>query len=228
MTAEEVLHCLQLLGNKKNIDGMKRFNISSAKAFGVTVPNIRVLAKQLGKDHHLAFQLWNNGAHEARILATLIADPESANLKLLDQWTSDVENWAQCDACCTEFFQKTKYAQILPFRWSKNRKEFVRRAGIVMIASMAVHHKDEDDDFFEQFFPLLKQYSTDERNFVKKAVNWAVRQIGKRNLRLNKKAIVLAQEIHKIPSSSAKWIATDALRELTNKKTIALINRPKR
>ncbi len=228
MTVKQALHRLQLLGSKRNIEGMKRFNIPSSKAFGVSASNIRSLAKEISKDHQLAIQLWNSGVHEARILAALIADPESASLKLLDQWTAEVENWAQCDACCAEFFQKTKYAQLLPFRWSKSKEEYVRRAGIVMIASMAVHHKELEDAIFEQYFPLLKQYSTDERNFVKKAINWALRQVGKRNNRLHKKAIALAQKIHKIPSSSAKWIATDAIRELTNQKIMALIKRRKR
>jgi len=227
MTSKEVIRQLQSLGNKTNIEGMKRFNISCTKAFGVNAPNIRSIAKQIKTDHVLALQLWNSGYHEARILATLIADPDSANLKLLDQWANEIENWAQCDACCGEFFQKTQYAQSLPFRWAKSRKEFVRRAGIVMIAEMAVHHKNEKDIIFEQYFPIINKYSTDERNFVKKAVNWALRQIGKRNHRLQKKAIILVRKIHKIPSSTAKWIATDALRELTNQKTISIINRRK-
>ncbi|MDP1677552.1 MAG: DNA alkylation repair protein [Bacteroidota bacterium] len=228
MTLKEVLLQLQILGSKKNIDGMKRFNISFTKAFGVSAPNIRFLAKEIKKDHQLAIELWNTGYHDARILATLIADPRSANLKLLDQWTSEIENWAQCDACCAEFYQKTKYAQTLPFRWAKRKKEFVRRAGIVMIAEMAVHHKNMNDEFFEQYFQLLKQYSTDDRNFVKKGVNWALRQIGKRNMVLQKKTIALAREIQKIPFSSARWIATDAIRELTSFKTIAIINRRKK
>ena len=228
MTSKEVLQRLKSFGDKSNIEMMKRFNISCTKAFGVNAPTIRLIAKQVKKDHQLAFQLWDNGYHEARILATLIADPDSANLKLLDQWANEIENWAQCDACCGEFFQKTQYALALPFRWAKSKKEFVRRAGIVMIAELAVHHKDKNDDFFEQYFPLLKQYSSDERNFVKKAINWSLRQIGKRNLRLRKKAIALAKEIHNIPSLSARWIATDAIRELTDSKTIAIIKRRKR
>jgi len=228
MTSKEVLQRLKSFGDKSNIEMMKRFNISCTKAFGINAPTIRSIAKQVKTDHALALQLWNSGYHEARILATLIAAPDSANLKLLDQWANEIENWAQCDACCGEFFQKTQYAQSLPFRWAKSKREFVRRAGIVMIAEIAVHHKNEKDIVFEQYFPIIKKYSTDERNFVKKAVNWALRQIGKRNDRLQKRAITLAREIYKNPSSIAKWIATDALRELTNQKTIAIINRRKR
>ncbi|HAP37079.1 MAG TPA: DNA alkylation repair protein [Bacteroidetes bacterium] len=218
MTAEEVLKRLQLLGNNKNIESMKRFNILSDNTFGVTVPNIRSVAKEIVIDHQLAIELWNSGYHEARILASMIVDADAVNLKLMDQWVNEIENWAQCDACCTEFFQKTKYAQSLPFRWTKNRKEYVRRAGLVMVAVMAVHHKELKDAIFEQYFSLLKQYSTDDRNFVKKGVNWALRQIGKRNLQLNLKAIEFAKKIQEIHSSTANWIAADAIRELTNKK----------
>ncbi len=225
MTKEEALKQLQLFGSKKNIEGMKRFNIYCTKTFGVSAPNIRLLAKQIKTDHLLALQLWDSENHDARILATLLADPLSANLTQLDQWANDIENWAQCDACCTEYFRKTKYAESLPYRWTINKKEFVRRAGLVLIASMAVHHKEKDDDFFIQYFPLIKQYSTDERNFVKKGVNWVLRQIGKRNMRLHKKAILLAKEINQFSSKSAKWIACDAINELTNHKTIENIKK---
>lgn len=225
MTKDEALKQLKRLGNKKNIEGMKRFNISYSQAFGVSAPNIRMLAKQLKTDHQLAVQLWNSEIHEARILATLVADPFSANLRQLDQWAGEIENWAQCDACCSEFFQKTKYAEILPYRWASNHKEFVRRAAIVMIATMAVHHKAKDDEFFVQYFSLIKQYSIDDRNFVKKAVNWALRQIGKKNMRLQKRALELAFEIQKLPSLSAHWIAGDAIQELTDSKTITIIKK---
>ncbi len=227
MTLQQTLKKLKTLGSQKNIEGMKRFNISSAKAFGVSAPEIRSIAKEIKKDHDLALALWASGFHEARILAAIIADPEKADLRLLDTWANEIQNWAQCDCCCSEFFEKTKYAYQLPFRWSKSKKEFVRRAGIVMIAVIAVHHKKTDDDEFETFFPLIKKYSTDERNFVKKAVNWSLRQTGKRNLRLRKKAIALLEEIQNIPSPSARWIASDALRELNNTKTIAIIQRRK-
>ncbi len=225
MTVQQVLKKLKSLGDQKNIEGMKRYNIASVKAFGVTAPNIRTLATMIKKDHPLAIGLWKTEYHEARILAAMIADPGSADLKLLDSWANEIVNWAQCDNCCSELFEKTTFAYELPFRWSKNKKEFVRRAGIVMIAALAVHDKGAKDAEFEKFFPLLRKYSADERNFVKKAVNWALRQIGKRNIRLHKKAIALAEEIQNIPSPAAKWIAADALRELRNPKIIATIKR---
>jgi 3-methyladenine DNA glycosylase AlkD len=227
MDLKETLNRLEALGRRKNIEGMKRFNIAATKTFGVTAPKIRMLAGQIGKDHSLALALWDSGYHEARILAALIAEPEKAKLKQLDRWVRDIENWAQCDACCLEYFQKTQYAPRLPERWTKNRGEFVRRAGIVMIAAMAVHHKKSSDEEMMAYFPLLKEYAVDERNFVKKAVNWSLRQIGKRNGALRKKAIALTEEIQNISSVSARWIASDALREFNDPRIIERTNRKK-
>jgi 3-methyladenine DNA glycosylase AlkD len=227
MTLKQVLDELRSRGNASSVEGMKRYNIRSVKAFGVSAPNIRTVARSIGCDHKLALLLWKSGFHEAKILAAIIADPLQADLLMLDRWAGELENWAQCDSCCIEYFQKTTFAYDLPGRWSNNTEEFVRRAGIVMIAVLAVHHKKAPDKGFEQFFPLLKKYSTDERLYVKKAVNWSLRQIGKRNMRLHKKAIALAKEIQNIPSPSARWIAADALRELQNDKTIAMIQRKK-
>lgn len=227
MTLQDTIRTLRSLGNPKIVEGMKRFGIDTPNAFGISAPTMRSMAKEMKTNHTLALKLWETGYHEAKILAALIADPSCSDLKLLDQWVQGIENWAQCDSCCTEFFQKTPYALSLPKRWTKSKLEFVRRAGFVMIAVIAVHHKQLHDDIFEEFFPLLKRYATDERNFVKKAVNWALRQIGKRNMRLHKKAIELAKEIQNIPSPAAQWIAADALREFSKKKTIAMIQRRK-
>ena len=228
MTVQETLKTLASFGSKKNVEGMKRYNIATVKALGVSAPDIRKFAKKLGTDHALAIELLKTEIHEARILAALLADPQKTTLRMLDQWADGIQNWAQCDNCCAELFQKTKFAHSLPFRWVKNKKEFVRRAGIVMIAEIAVHHKNANDSELEQFFPLIKKYSIDERNFVKKGVNWALRQIGKRNLLLQKKAIALSKEILNIPSPSSRWIALDALKELQSKKTIAIIKRRRR
>jgi 3-methyladenine DNA glycosylase AlkD len=227
MTVHQTIRTLRAHGNKKNLAGMQRYNISAAEAFGVSAPAMRMIARSMGKDHPLALQLWDSGIHDAKILAALTADPTQATLTQLDRWVQQLENWAQCDVCCSEFFQKTKYAADLPFRWCIRRNEFVRRAGLVMIAVLAVHHKTLSDEQLEHFFPLIRQYSTDDRNFVKKADSWALRQIGKRNLRLQKKAIALAKEIKNIPFPAARWIAADVLGELTSTKTIAMIQRRK-
>ena len=227
MTLQQTLQALRKKGSQRTIDGMKRFGIDSVDAFGVSAPDIRMIAKQITRDHALALSLWETDIHEARILAVLIAEPERATLSLMDSWTREMRNWAQCDAACGEYFQRTRFAETLPERWCRQPKEFVRRAGFVMMAAMAVHHKQMDDSTFEDFFPLIIEYSIDERNFVRKGVNWALRQIGKRNIRLHKKAIALSKEIQNIPSPTAKWIATDALRELNDPKTIALVLRRK-
>jgi 3-methyladenine DNA glycosylase AlkD len=227
MTLQQTIQTLRSLGDPAIVEGMKRFGIDSPNAFGITAPVMRALAKEIKKNHTLALKLWDTGYHEAKILAALIADPSKADLKQMDRWANSLENWAQCDAACAEYFQKTRFALALPLRWSKSKKEFVRRAGIVMIAVIAVHHKKLDDSVLEQYFPILYHYTTDERNFVRKAVNWSLRQTGKRNTVLHKKAIALAKEIQNIPSKSAQWIAADALAELNNPKIIARIQRRK-
>lgn len=227
MTLQQALQALRSKGSQRNIDGMKRFGIDAVDAFGVSAPDIRKIAQQIQSDHPLAISLWETDIHDARILAVLIADPDRATLSLMDTWTRGMRNWAQCDAACGEYFQKTRFAETLPNRWCKQHKEFVRRAGFVMMAAMAVHHKQLDDRIFEDFFPHIIEYSTDERNFVRKSVNWAIRQIGKRNIRLQKKAIALSQEIQNIPSRSAKWIAADALRELKDPKIISRLRSKK-
>ncbi len=227
MNLRDVLERLRRSGSQKNIDGMRRFAVASDHAFGVPAPVIRKLAKEIGIDHSLSLRLWNSGFHEARLLAALTADPERCTAAMMDRWVSEIQNWAQCDCCCSELFQKTRFARQLPARWGKRTNEFVRRAGIVMIAVMAVHHKTAADRVFEEYFPLLIRTSTDERNFVKKAVNWALRQIGKRNLVLQQKAIAVAEEIYQIPAPSSHWIAADALREFRDPKTIQMIKKRK-
>ena len=209
-----ILKRLRSLGSRRNIEGMARFGITSRKVFGVGTTPLRNLARQIDKNHALAAQLWKSGWLEARTLASLIDDPSEVTPVQMDRWAKDFDNWAVCDACCGVLFDKTPYAVTKAIQWCKDKREFVRRAGFVMMAELAVHDKKAPDRVFERFFPHLKRGATDNRNFVKKAVNWAVRQIGKRNLTLNKKAIRLSKEIHSLGTSSARWIASDALREL--------------
>jgi len=209
-----ILKRLRSLGSRRNIEGMARFGITSRKVFGVGTTPLRNLARQIDKNHALAAQLWKSGWLEARTLASLIDDPSEVTPVQMDRWAKDFDNWAVCDACCGVLFDKTPYAVTKAIQWCKDKREFVRRAGFVMMAELAVHDKKAPDRVFERFFPHLKRGATDNRNFVKKAVNWAVRQIGKRNLKLNKKAIRLSKEIHAFGTSSARWIASDALREL--------------
>jgi 3-methyladenine DNA glycosylase AlkD len=225
MTAEEVIKELKKHYNQKNIDGMARFGIVSANAFGVATPVIKAIAKKLGKNHELALELWESNYYEARAIAFLIDDPKLVSKSQMNKWVRDFDSWAICDGTCCYLFQKTPYAIEKIFEWADRKEEFIRRTAFSLIAYISVHHKKRDDKEFLQFFPLIKKYSTDERNFVKKAVNWALRQIGKRSKYLNKEALKLAKEIQALDSKSAKWIAADAIRELTNPKIISRLKR---
>ena len=215
MGCEEILKQLKSLSNPDAVAGMARFGINPTNTYGVSIPVLRKMAKQIGKNHLLAEKLWNSGIHEARILAPLIDPPEMVTEKQMERWVKDFDSWDVCDQCCSNLFDKTKFAYKKALEWSKRREAFVKRAGFVLMAALAVHDKEADNQKFVRFLPIIKREATDERNFVKKAVNWALRQIGKRNSALNKIAIQTAKEIQKIDSKSARWIASDALRELT-------------
>ncbi|MFH1714353.1 MAG: pantetheine-phosphate adenylyltransferase [Candidatus Nealsonbacteria bacterium] len=217
---EEIVRKLKSLANKKNVEGMARFGINpkKSKVLGVSVYVIRDMAKKIGKNHKLAQQLWNSKIHEARWLAGFIEDPSLVTEEQIEKWVKDFDSWAVCDTVCSALFWKTKFAKKKIFEWSRRKEEFVKRTSFVLMAVLSVHDKAAKDSDFEKFFPLIKKHSVDERNFVKKAVNWALRQIGKRSLGLNKKALVVAKDIEKMDSRSAKWIAKDAIRELEAKR----------
>jgi len=205
------------MSNPKNVEGMKRFGIRGEKIYGVSIPYLRSMAKELGKNHELALQLWNSKIHEARLLSGFIDDFKKVDEKQMEEWVKDFDSWDICDQVCSNLFDKTEFAWKKAVEWSKKKEEFVKRAGFVMMATLAVHDKKASDKDFEKFFPIIIRESDDERNFVRKAVNWALRQIGKRNEKLNKRAIDTAKKISKMNSKTAKWIAGDALRELTSK-----------
>lgn len=212
---ESILKQLKSLCNPSNVEGMVRYGIVAKKSFGVSAPALRTIAKEVGHDHELALKLWATKIYDARILAALIDDPKLITEVQIEQWVKDFDNWAICDGCCIHLFRKTPFAWRKAVAWSKRKEEFVKRAGFALMATLAVHDKQADDAKFIKILPIIKQESTNERNGVKKAVNWALRQIGKRNFKLNKHAIQIAKEIKKICSPSARWIASDALRELT-------------
>jgi len=218
MQFQEVITELESLSNPEDVKGMARFGIKHTKTYGVRMPELRRIAKTAGKDHDLAEKLWNAGYGETKILAGLIEDPKMVTEIQMENWAAGFDSWDVCDQCCINLFHKTSFAYKKVFEWSTREEEFVKRAAFAMIAVLAVHDKKEDNEKFEEFFPLIIRESTDNRNFVKKAVNWALRQIGKRNLILNKRAVEVAEEISSIDSRSAKWIATDAIRELTSEK----------
>ncbi len=214
MNVEEVVKKLEKMGSQKWIDSDRRFGIHAKKSFGVSKPEIRKLGKKIGKNHKLSLGFWDTDIHEVRVLATLVGDPEKVTEDQMEDWVGDFDSWGICDACCGSLFDKTKFAWKKPFEWSKRDEEYVKRAAFSLIAYLAVHDKKAEDKKFLEFFPLIKEASTDERNFVKKAVNWALREIGKRSKYLNKEAIKLGDTLKKMDSKSARWIASDALREL--------------
>jgi 3-methyladenine DNA glycosylase AlkD len=214
MEVEQVVSRLKSLGDPKAVEGMARFGIQSSNSFGVSVPAIRTLAKEIGHDHLLALKLWKTGLHDSRLLAGMVDDPRQVTIGQMDSWIRDFDSWDVVDGCCGNLFDKTPYAVEKAKEWCKREKEYEKRAGFVLMAELAVHDKAAKDKVFLDFLPLLVEGSSDERNFVKKAVNWALRQIGKRNIRLNKAAVSTAVRIEGQGSGPAKWIASDAVREL--------------
>lgn len=214
MSAATIVKTLRRHANPKDIEGMARFGIRGRNVLGVKVPVLRALAKEIGKDHVLASQLWKTGIHEARILAGMIDEPKKVTPGQMEDWVKGFDSWDVCDQVCMNLFDKTPFAFHKAAAWSNRKEEFVKRAGFALMACLAWHDKTAKDEEFLIFFPFIKRGSTDERNFVKKAVNWALRQIGKRNPTLRRRAIAEAKKIRAIDSAAARWVAADALREL--------------
>jgi 3-methyladenine DNA glycosylase AlkD len=221
MNFRQVIDAFKSLADPAYLAGMTRFAIKTDRALGVSAPRMRKLAKEIGTDHKLAMELWESDIHEARVVAALIDDPKQVTKAQMNAWVRQFDNWGVCDACCCVLFDKTPFAWDKAIEWPQRKEEFVKRAGFVLMAALAIHDKKAPDKNFLPFFNIIRRHADDERNFVKKAVNWALRQIGKRNIPLNKKAIVVAEEIRKMDLPAARWIAADALRELTNKKVQA-------
>jgi 3-methyladenine DNA glycosylase AlkD len=217
MLSDQIIANLKQQANAQNVEGMARFGIRSAQVLGISMPTLRKMAKEIGRDQALALELWDSGIHEARILASMISEPSLVTPQLMDAWVNDFDAWDVCDQVCGNLFDKTPYAYQKAVEWCQQEKEFVRRAGFVMMAELAVHDKKAQDEAFLQFFPLIKHYADDERNFVKKAVNWALRQIGKRNSHLRTLALECAYDIQNMDSKTAQWVAKDAIKELQAK-----------
>lgn len=217
MNAAEVIELLKERSDALHLEGMKRYAIDNSKALGVSMPQVRQLAKEIKKDQTLSLDLWETGIHECRILASMIGDPKLVTPRQMDIWVDDFHSWDVCDQVCGNLFDRTEFAIDKAIEYSSSEKEYVKRAGFVLMAEFAVHNKKADDIEFVQFFPIMEREAWDNRNFVKKAVNWALRQIGKRNRNLHKLAIETAQRIGQQDSRSAKWIAKNALDELENR-----------
>ena len=216
MKAADIIARLKSLSDPVNASGMVRYGINpKGNLLGISMPQLRAMAKEIGKDHELALLLWDCGIHEARILTSLVDNHREVLPEQMEEWASGLDSWDVCDQVCSNLFQKTPYALQKTLDWGKREEVFVKRAGFVLMARIAIADKKAPDELFEQFYPLIMSESGDDRPMVRKAVNWAIRQIGKRNLNLNRRAIELSLEIRLSGTKAGRWIAADALRELT-------------
>ena len=211
---QEVLKKLRAKAKTDQLERMARFGMAVERRLGVSVPDMRKIARESGKDHRLAIKLWKTGITEARIVAAMVDEPEKLSKAQMEEWVKGINSWDVCDQVCMNLFEKTPLAWKKIRDWSGREEEFVKRASFALIACMAWHDKEADDVRFIRLFPVIKRGATDERDMVKKAVNWALRNIGKRNQSLNKAALKTAREILQIESKAARWIASDAIREL--------------
>jgi len=206
---------------------MTKFGINSRNNLGLSVKELRSIARDIGMNHELAQQLWQTDIHDARMLAALIADPHQVTEEQMESWIKDVGSWDLCDMLCYHLFYKTSSTTKKIEEWTRRSEELVKRAGFVLMVALAVHDKTADNTLFESFLPIIKREVSDDRNYVKKAVNWALRQIGKRNPYLHRKALQTARDILQNDAKSAQWIARDALRELHSEKVNKRLQRTK-
>jgi 3-methyladenine DNA glycosylase AlkD len=226
---DEVLAALEELGTKATRDGMARYGIQTKlRVFGVSMGTMQMLAKRLGKDHDLAGGLWKSGWYEGQMLASLVDEPQRVTRRQMNAWAGDFDNWAVCDTACFHLFDKTPYAWGKAVEWVKSPREFVRRAAFALMASLTAHDKAALDSQFMAFLPLIEAAAHDERNFVKKAVNWALRSIGKRSPALNAAALDVAKRLAQSDEPSCRWVGKDALRELASAKVHARLKRKAR
>lgn len=212
--ANDAVAELKRLGTKKTRDGMARYAIPSDNAFGVPVGQIQQIAKRLGRNHELAQALWDTGWYEARMLAAFVDEPQRVSPAQMDRWCRDFDNWAICDTVCFHLFDRTPHAFKKVSQWSKRKDEFIKRAAFALLASLALHDKKSGDEAFADSLPLIERAATDERNFVKKGVSWALRGIGRRNPALKALALEVAERLAKSTNPAARWIGKDALRDL--------------
>jgi 3-methyladenine DNA glycosylase AlkD len=228
MRAEEVVADLEKHQSQINRDGMSRYGIKVDRAFGISMVDLRMLAKSIGKDHQLALELWETGYHESRIISTIIDVPSLVTEQQMEHWAGEFDSWDVCDQCCSNLFSRTPFAVKKANEWPARDEEYVKRAGFVLMAALAVHDKRAGDGMFLEFLGKIdSEAADDDRPLVRKAVNWALRQIGKRNVRLLEAAIRTAESVRSRGTKSARWIAADALRELTSEKTTAMVKRRK-
>jgi len=213
-SVKDVLDKLQSKARPEQLKGMAKYGMTVEQRLGVSVPDMRKLAKEIGRDHKLALDLWRTGIAEARIVAAMVGDPDKLTEEEMEDWVKGINSWDVCDQVCMNLFEKNQLAWRKIADWSEREEEFVKRTAFSLIACLAWHDKKASDEKFIELLPIIIRGATDERNFVKKAVNWALRNIGKRNLNLNKAAINAAKEIQQLDSKAARWVASDTLREL--------------
>jgi 3-methyladenine DNA glycosylase AlkD len=218
MNETQIIEYLQSISNEERKQKMKRFGIDTTSALGIPVSELRTFARKIRKNHELALSLWQTHIHEVQMLAALIDIPKKVTEEQMEAWVLDFNSWDLCDHCCYNLFDRTIFAREKINEWSKRKEEFVKRASFSLIAALATHDKKATDESFETFFHIIIRESNDERNYVKKAVNWALRNIGKRNLVLNKRSLEIAEEMLKKKNKTSKWIAKDAIKELTSQK----------
>jgi 3-methyladenine DNA glycosylase AlkD len=209
-----ILKKLRGMARPDQLDGMARFGIATENRLGISIPNLRKMAKQIGKDHDLAIRLWKTGIQDAMILASMVDDAGSVTDAQMDEWVQDFNSWDVCDQVCMNLFDKTPLAWKKVKEWAVREEEFVKRAAFSLIACLAWHDREASDDRFTDLFPVIQAASMDDRNYVKKAVSWALRHIGKRNLALNGETLKAARQIREKDSRASRWIALDAIREL--------------
>jgi 3-methyladenine DNA glycosylase AlkD len=213
---QAALASLEKMSTRRDRDNLARFGITAHKAFGVSMANIQVLAKRLGRDHEIADALWKTGWYEARLLTSFVDESARVTPAQMDRWCRDFDNWGICDTVCFHLFDKTPHAWGRVLKWADSRQEFVKRAAFALLASLALHDKRAGDEAFVQCLPLIERAATDERNFVKKGVSWALRLIGRRNSALNAAAVAMATRLSVSPEAAARWVGKGALKELTS------------
>ena len=213
-SVKDVLDQLQSKARPEQLQGMAKYGMTVEQRLGVSVPDMRTLAKEIGRDHKLALDLWRTGIAETKIVAAMVGDPDKLTEEQMEDWVTGINSWDVCDQVCMNLFERNQLAWKKIIDWSEREDEFVKRTAFSLIACLAWHDKKASDDRFIEVLPVIIRGATDERNFVKKAVSWALRNIGKRNLNLNKAAIDTAKEIKRLDSKAARWVASDTLREL--------------
>ena len=214
-----LLERLKSKSRKDQLDGMARYGIKTDNRFGVSIPDIRKIAKDFGKNHEIALKLWETGIADARITAALVDEVDKVTSNQMDEWVKDFDSWDVCDQVCMNLFDKTLYAWDKVIEWSDRDEEFAKRAAFSLLACLAWHDKNESDEKFIKYLPTIKKNVTDNRNYVKKAVSWSLRHIGKRNLNLHKSVLIFAKDIKKIDSKTARWISSDVIRDLNSDST---------